>query len=365
MSTRLNSVRHSDVLARRTPPPVPIVGWDVQSVKGRHAEASACHQIPTLTLEILKRAMRPLFFRFLVGASVLLLGGVLLPIRAQSTPSSSDKELPGASFNEALRQRIEREFRAASRISPSLMIRFGGLKSSEIAGIDLGVLEYGQGSQFYPVAFYLSRDRRFLFFGSVIDLEVDRREQFLQLISLQDAHSRGKPNAPVTIVEFSDFQCPACAQAYSVVELVLKKYEGKVRLIFKHFPLVTIHDWAESAAIASECAALQKPDVFWNFHDVFFEEQDAITRENIDQKTERLIAETGLDRPAFKDCAERKRTIPRIARSMEEARSLGLKATPTFFVNGQQLIGDISFGAFKRLIDRELGLAEKRTQGLP
>lgn len=305
-------------------------------------------------------------FRLRICLIVAVLTGFSLSSRVlgQSQPQPrADGCCANQSVDLAFARRIEEEFRLASRIPPDLTVKIVEMKPSEVKGFDRGTVEYGRGSQTLQSPFYISSDRQFLFFGDVINLRVDRRSNALRYLSTVGQYVRGEPNAPVTVVEFSDFQCPACAQAYAVVELVLKKYEGKVRLIFKHFPLVTIHDWSEAAAIASECAALQKPDVFWKFHDVFFEEQDEITRENIGQVGDRLVAERGLDRAAFEDCVQRKRTIPRIARSMEEARLLGLKATPTFFVNGQQLVGDISFGAFKRLIDRELALAEGKKQG--
>ena len=256
-----------------------------------------------------------------------------------------------------LSKRIEEEFRLSTRIPQSFFVKILNIATSEVGNFDHGKLQYGQDSQVYEAAFYISHDRRFLFFGNVVDLTVDRRAQNLKYLSIQDEFIRGNAEAPVTIVEFSDFQCPACNHAYSILELVMQKYEGKVRFVFKHFPLVTIHDWAETAAIASECGGAQHPGAFWRFYDSFFQNQDEIKKENIEQKALEVAAESNLDISTFKDCTQRKRTLPRIAKSMTEARALEVNGTPAFFINGQRL-GDHSFSSFKKLIDQELELAQ-------
>lgn len=255
-----------------------------------------------------------------------------------------------------LSKRIEEEFRLFSRIPQSFSVRILNIGSSEIANFDQGKLQYGQDSQIYEAAFYLSHDRRFLFFGNVVNLTIDRRVQNLKYLSTQDEFSRGNLEAPITIVEFSDFQCPACGHAYSILELVMQKYEGKVRFVFKHLPLVAIHDWAETAAIASECGGMQRGDAFWRFYDAFFLAQDEIKKANIDQKALDVAKESTLDLAEFRDCVQRKRALPRIAKSIAEARALEINGTPAFFINGQRL-ADHTFSSFKKLIDQELELA--------
>jgi len=264
-----------------------------------------------------------------------------------------------SSKGDELSKRIEEEFRLSSRIPQSFFVKILNIATSEVAYFDRGKLEYGQGSQVLEAEFYISHDRRFLFFGNVVDLTVDRRTQNLKYLSIQDEFIRGNMEAPVTIVEFSDFQCPACGHAYSILELVMQKYEGKVRFVFKHLPLVTIHDWAETAAIASECGGAQQPRAFWRFYDAFFQSQDEIKKENIEQRALDVAVESNLDVSTFNDCMQRKRTLPRIAKSMAEARALEVNGTPAFFINGQRL-GDHSFSSFKKLIDQELELARTK-----
>ena len=160
--------------------------------------------------------------------------------------------------------------------------------------------------------------------------------------------TRGPLGAKVTIVEFSDFQCPYCGREIPVVERVMKEYDGKVRLVFRHFPL-DFHAQAGKAAEASLCAADQGK--FWELHDKMFQAQDAL---QVDKLKEYAKGIAGIDSVKFDKCldgGEKKKIVESDQKAGSEA---GVNGTPAFFVNGILISGAQEFDKFKDLIDREL-----------
>ena len=149
-------------------------------------------------------------------------------------------------------------------------------------------------------------------------------------------HALGPAHAPVTIVEFGDFECPHCRQAAPAVKLLLKQYGDRVRFAFRNFPLEEVHPHALGAALAAECAAAQGR--FWPMHDLLFEHQRALKPNQLRGYAESLE----LDMARFE--AEMKDTVylQRIREHQESGRASGVRATPAFFINGAVL--DVSFG---------------------
>jgi protein-disulfide isomerase len=160
--------------------------------------------------------------------------------------------------------------------------------------------------------------------------------------------SKGPDDAAVTIVEFSDFQCPYCQRAVPTIEQILEKYPTQVRIVFRHLPLDTIHDRAKPAAVASHCAGNQ--DKFWDYHDVLFDNNRALSDEDL----ERYAADMGLDMEAFKQCVSDPESHQIVDNDAVAAASLGLTGTPAFFVNGIPLTGAQPLEKFSAIIDEEL-----------
>src|SRR6267154_1580917 len=161
--------------------------------------------------------------------------------------------------------------------------------------------------------------------------------------------SRGPENAPVTIVEFSDFQCPYCGREYPVVERVMKEYDGKVRLVFRHFPL-DFHQFAQKAAEAGACAADQGGEKFWKLHDRMFTNQQKLAVEDL----KGYAKELGLDAAKFDKCldgGEKRALVQADGKAGQEA---GVSGTPAFFVNGVFINGAVPYEQFKDAVDREL-----------
>ena len=159
--------------------------------------------------------------------------------------------------------------------------------------------------------------------------------------------ARGPADAKVTIVEFSDFQCPYCGAAYTTVEQLMQQYAGKVKLVFRQFPL-PIHPQAEKAAEASLCA--QQQGKFWEFYDLLFKNQKKL--DISDLKT--YASSAGLDAAKFAACLDSGETKKQVDQDLEAGQAAGVNGTPAFFINGVFLNGAMPIEEFKKVIDPEL-----------
>jgi len=143
----------------------------------------------------------------------------------------------------------------------------------------------------------------------------------------------GRPTAKVTVIEFSDFQCPYCAKASRALDKLREKYPNDLRIVFRHFPVTMTHEHAFVAAVASECAALQGR--FKEYHDVLFANQAAIGK----TAWTVLAKQAGIsDSASFLNCVAREQTRARVEQDMDAARSLQIRGTPLLLVNGQHLM---------------------------
>jgi protein-disulfide isomerase len=166
-------------------------------------------------------------------------------------------------------------------------------------------------------------------------------------INTKGSPAMGPEDAPVTLVEFSDFQCPFCSRVTPTMDQIKKEYGEQVRIVFKHLPL-RIHNKAPAAHAAAEAA--HKQGKFWEMHDLIFANQ----REMAPEKYEEWAAEIGLDVEQFKTDAASNDVKKRVDGDAQEASTLGVTGTPGFFVNGRFLSGARPFDSFKTMIDEEL-----------
>jgi len=179
-----------------------------------------------------------------------------------------------------------------------------------------------------------------------------------------DAATKGRPDAPVTIVEFSDFQCPACGQAYRDLHEMLAR-RTDVRLVFRNFPLDNscnealpraLHPDACLAAIAAECARQQNR--FWEYHDRLFENQHTLDRESLF----RYARDVGVDIPTFRTCLDAPATRDRITDDIRAGLAAGIESTPTLFINGRRIDGALErpFYDYALVLEQERGGAAPR-----
>ena len=167
-------------------------------------------------------------------------------------------------------------------------------------------------------------------------------------VSTQGAPVRGATEAPVTLVEFSDFHCPFCNRAQATLKQVLERYPGKIKLVYRDFPLDRLHPQASKAAEAARCANDQGK--FWEYHDVLYTNAPRGGPEDL----RRYAEQVGLDVPEFDQCVSSGAHRAGVQRDMEEGSRLGVTGTPAFFVNGRPLEGAQPLEAFVRVIEEEL-----------
>ena len=165
--------------------------------------------------------------------------------------------------------------------------------------------------------------------------------------------SRGPANAPVTIVEFADFECPFCGAFYPTLKLVEKNYADRVRLVYRQFPLTNSHPNAQKAAEASLCANEQRR--FWDFYDALFSDQSRLDVPSLKQRAQAL----GLDVAAFNACLDSGSQAAAIQKDRDDARRMGVNSTPTVFINGR-LLGGRSYAEIQEVIEDELQRALKK-----
>lgn len=173
-------------------------------------------------------------------------------------------------------------------------------------------------------------------------------------VSHDPSRLRGNPDAPVTIVEFSDFECPYCSEVQTTLKQVLAKYGENVRLVFKHLPSEG-HRNSLPAARAAYCAAEQ--DRFWEFHDALF-----ALRNLSPAAFEQIAGDLGLGMAKFRACLNSEQSRSAIVKDIEAARLFRIESTPSFIVNGRLVKGALSFAEFQKIIERELDQRAAQTQ---
>jgi protein-disulfide isomerase len=182
-------------------------------------------------------------------------------------------------------------------------------------------------------------------------------------VSLDDDPVKGDPNAPITIVEFSDFQCPFCARFFTeTLPLIEKNYieTGKVKFVYRDFPIPSIHQNAIPAAIASECADEQ--GMFWEFHDKLFENQilwQDLDNQNVVRTFEQYADELALDTDTFNTCLESAKYLEEVQNDLNEGVSYGVAGTPGFFIGNEKIgYGMVSgaqpYATFQQVFDQLL-----------
>src|SRR5581483_4391736 len=172
-------------------------------------------------------------------------------------------------------------------------------------------------------------------------------------VSAEGNPAIGPENAPVTMIEFGDFQCPFCKRFHDeTLSPLLKKYEGKIRFVYRDFPISSIHPFAQGAAEAAECAYEQKK--FWEYHDLLFQKQPQLAKDDLLTYAKQL----NLDMKAFQACIDSGKYAQEVQSDYQTGLQLGVNGTPTFYINGRRLIGAMPTEAFTALIDAELAAAD-------
>lgn len=272
--------------------------------------------------------------------AILTLSLLTLTAQAQQPKPTGTGVTPAASSAPSQTQKnIEAYLRNLYAFGPDVKLIVGPLKESAVEGIFETNIDVTIGENKQAVKFYVSKDGRFLFRGELSDMTKDPLGENLAQIRMTDAPALGDPKAPVTIVEYSDFECPVCRNLHDALRGILPNYPGKLRVIFKDFPIEQLHPWARTAAIAGRCAYLQKPEAFWKLYDLIYDNQEIISAANAWTKMTDYAAQSGLDADAFKSCLASPEAAAAVNASHANGEKLEVNSTPTVFVNGRRMVG--------------------------
>lgn len=181
--------------------------------------------------------------------------------------------------------------------------------------------------------------------NSVASNEGTNSSPTVQIDVSENDHIRGNFNAPITIVEWSDFQCPYCARFHETMKQLMANYPDKVRWVYKHFPLDSIHPYTRKAAEASECAAEQGK--FWEYADKLFENQSNINQDYFFKAAE----EINLNVSQFNECLNSGKYKSKVDADYQQGVKNGVNGTPGNFINGQSVPGAVPYEQIKSIID--------------
>jgi protein-disulfide isomerase len=179
-----------------------------------------------------------------------------------------------------------------------------------------------------------------------------------KFIGIDDDPQLGKADAKVTIIEFGDYQCPLCRAFWrDTLPRIKKEYveTGRVRIVFRDFPIQDVHPEATMTAVAAECAEDQGK--YWEFHDKVFREQDRRGRDVVRYRiadVKRWATEVGLEAAAFSECLDSERHKAEVQKDHQDGADIGMNGTPVFFINGRALVGAHPFPTFQKVIEEEL-----------
>lgn len=285
--------------------------------------------------------------RSLVLAALALSLLTLLPAQEQpksAAPLALDKP------------QMEAYVRHLLAVIPEVQVKIDDPKPGPTPTIQEVDVHFSYQGRTQDETFYLTADGRHIIRGVVYNLSQNPFQEDLDKLKTAGAPSFGPDNAPVTIVEFGDFECPNCREeARTLRDNVPTQFPTQVRVVFKDFPLEQIHPWAKAAAMVGRCIYHANPTAFWKYHDWIYEHQAEITPDNL--KSQVLdFAKTNPDIDALQlgKCIDDKSTEADVDASLAQGRALHVDATPTIFINGRRLVGTYPWQNLEQIINEEL-----------
>jgi len=261
------------------------------------------------------------------------------PAQTSTAPAASaNKASTAGASKTALQRYIEAYLRHLYAFGSEVQLTVSPPKESEIPGLLETTIELKDGENSQTAILYVSKDGKYLVRGEVSDLSKDPLAETRARIQTENAPALGDPQAAVTLVEFSDFECPVCRSLHDVLRGMLPKYP-QVRVVFKDYPLDSIHPWARTAALAGRCAYQQDHKAFWKVYDAIYDQQQVISAENVWSKMADFAAEAGLNPDTFKSCMASPEAAAAVDASRANGQQLEVNSTPTVFVNGRRFVG--------------------------
>jgi len=285
----------------------------------------------------------------LLRRSLFVLALICVGCSAQSVPSQQV-------------ERIEREVRSYYSLPPTVKVTVGPLRPSDFPNYDALTINIDGNGKKQDYEFLLSKDGKTLVRMTKLDLTKDPYAETMKKIDLAGRPVRGNKDAKVVVVNFDDFQCPFCSRMHQTLfPELLKEYGDRVEFVYKDFPLSEIHPWATHAAVDANCLAAQNSDAYWDLADYIHGNQHQIssekTRDGEFAALDRLTTEQGqrhnLDQTKLQSCIKAQNEDA-IKASVKEGESVGVSATPTLFINGQEMDGALPAGDVRAVLDNAL-----------
>lgn len=275
------------------------------------------------------------------GWSLLLIALIVFSAPISTRAQSASLAPPPTSSSAAdaqILKNTETFVRELFAWGPEFKIKLGPLAPSPSTSFYLVPIEVTVNGQTDKGSVFVSKDGKTFLRGEIFDMAANPFADNLSKLHTNNSPSVGPADARVTVVIFSDFQCPHCRELASILATLIPEYP-QVRFVFKDFPLTEVHPWAESAAIGAHCAFVQSPKSYSPFAAQIFSEQDLLSAENIWEKLVSYAAQLGLEPDAFKACMSSPEAKTAVDASHREGEALSITSTPTAFVNGHPVIG--------------------------
>jgi protein-disulfide isomerase len=281
-------------------------------------------------------------------AALVLFGGTS-GMAAPPQPAASENAAPKID-----KPKFEAYVRYAEGFPAAVQVTVDDPKPSPFKGYYRVLVHLSSGPQKLDRLYYVSADGQQFIAGNIWDIN---RSPFVDTVQHLPTNgpSFGPADAKVTIVVFSDFECPYCRElAKTLRDNIPQKYPNDVRVIFKDFPIDAIHKWARAAAEASHCIEHEKPAAFWAFHDWIFEHQQEVDSANLSDKVAAFAKQQNLDATKISACMADHATAPEVNASQRAGQELQISRTPTLFINGRMVPGAVPWEQLDTVIKMEL-----------
>jgi protein-disulfide isomerase len=282
---------------------------------------------------------------------LLLLVSLIAGLGAQ------DRDAAAADKTQNDKARIEAYVRHLFLWPPGVDVRLSDPEPGQMPGFSVLHVRASQGSRTQEELLYLSSDGQTLLRGDIFDINGNPFAGAAGKLeaALSRAPSYGARHAAVSVVVFTDFECPYCRREVQILRKnLVSVYPDDVKTYYADFPLEAIHPWAKLAAVAGQVIFRENAAVFWDYHDWIFEHQNEITAANVREMIRRFVEGAGLNADEFDRAVDGNASDVEVQLGIDLGRSLGVSQTPTLFINGRRLVGAVDWMEVKAVIDHEI-----------
>jgi protein-disulfide isomerase len=257
---------------------------------------------------------------------------------------------------------IERQVRAYYKLPPDVQIIIGPIHPSDFTNYDAVKLTFTKGTHKDDYDFLISKDAKTLVKMTKLDLTKDPNAEAMKKMDVSGRPTRGNKDAKVVVVNYDDFQCPFCSRMHQTLfPQIYKEYGDRVLFIYKDYPLAEIHPWAIHAAVNANCLAALNNDAYWDFADYLHANQQVVSGQQghdaqnsfLDRAAVMQGAQHGVDPVKLAACIKAQDETA-VKASLKEGDVVGVSATPTLFVNGEEMDGALPISEIRAVLDRAL-----------